>query len=128
MSISKNIQILLIDNTSIIRKMVKGLLKDLGFDRVLDSDSKSHAFEVIKNSTVDLIITEWNTPQDKDFFQALRNDAKHKNLPVIIIGSEAKREQIIEAASLGINGYLITPISGAILQEKIEKIFKNKVK
>jgi len=129
MSIIKNIQILLVDNTAPIRNVVKMLLQELGYNNLLQADDSVNALDIIKNKKIDLIMSDWDAQYivEKEFLISLRKEERYKNLPIVIVSAEAKREQIMEAAEFDISGYLVMPLSGAVLQDKIVKIFKDRV-
>lgn len=122
----KNMRILIVDDFSTMRRIIKNLLRDLGFTNTTEADDGSTALPMLKNGKFDFVITDWNMPnmQGIDLLRAIRADPDLKTLPVLMVTAEAKREQIIEAAEAGVNGYIVKPFTAETLQEKINKIFE----
>uniref|UniRef100_UPI002351F801 response regulator n=1 Tax=Methylophaga thiooxydans TaxID=392484 RepID=UPI002351F801 len=101
-------------------------LRDLGFTNVSEADDGSTALPMLQNGDFDFVVTDWNMPgmQGIDLLKTVRADEKLATLPVLMVTAETKREQIIEAAQAGVNGYIVKPFTAATLKEKIEKIFE----
>ena len=123
---NKNMKILIVDDFSTMRRIVKNLLRDLGFNNTQEADDGLTALPMLKKGEFDFVVTDWNMPgmQGIDLLKHIRADAELKHLPVLMITAEAKREQIIEAAQAGVNGYIVKPFTAATLKEKIDKIFE----
>jgi len=119
-------KILVVDDFSTMRRIVKNLLKDLGFTNTVEADDGKTALPKLQAGGIDFLITDWNMPgmTGIDLLKAVRSDAELANIPVLMVTAEAKREQIIRAAQAGVNGYVIKPFTAATLKEKIEKIFE----
>lgn len=119
-------KILIVDDFSTMRRIIKNLLRDLGFNNTIEADDGLTALPILKAGGVDFLITDWNMPgmQGIDLLKTVRADAKLSAMPVLMVTAETKREQIIEAAQAGVNGYIIKPFTAATLKEKIEKIFE----
>lgn len=119
-------KILIVDDFSTMRRIIKNLLRDLGFTNTQEADDGSSALPLLKGSDFDFLITDWNMPgmTGIELLKAVRADDKLKTLPVLMVTAEAKREQIIEAAQAGVNGYVVKPFTAQALKEKIEKIFE----
>jgi len=119
-------KILVVDDFSTMRRIIKNLLRDLGFNNAAEADDGSTALPMLQSSHFDLLITDWNMPgmQGIDLLKAVRADANLSKLPVLMVTAEQKREQIIEAAQAGVNGYIVKPFTAATLKEKIDKIFE----
>lgn len=118
-------KILIVDDFSTMRRIIKNLLRDLGFTNTAEADDGSTALPMLKGGDFDFLVTDWNMPgmTGIDLLKAVRADPKLKSMPVLMVTAEAKREQIIEAAQAGVNGYVVKPFTAAALKEKIEKIF-----
>lgn len=125
-ALNKNMKILIVDDFSTMRRIIKNLLRDLGFTNTQEADDGNSALPLLKASDFDFLITDWNMPgmTGIDLLKAVRADDKLKSLPVLMVTAEAKREQIIEAAQAGVNGYVVKPFTAQALKEKIEKIFE----
>ena len=113
-----NIKILIVDDFSTMRRIIKNLLRDLGFNNTQEADDGTTALPMLKGGDFQFVITDWNMPgmQGIDLLKAIRADEKLKSLPVLMVTAEAKREQIIEAAQAGINGYIVKPFTAATLK------------
>ena len=122
----KNIRILIVDDFSTMRRIVKNLLADLGFTNTAEAEDGSGALALLRNEHFDFVVTDWNMPvmTGIELLKAIRADDKLKTLPVLMVTAEAKREQIIEAAQSGVNGYIIKPFTAQTLEEKLGKIFE----
>ncbi len=119
-------KILVVDDFSTMRRIVKNLLRDLGFANTFEADDGKTALPMLQSGNFDFLVTDWNMPgmTGIDLLKAVRSDPKLVNLPVLMVTAEAKREQIILAAQTGVNGYVIKPFTAATLKEKIERIFE----
>ncbi|HSB96046.1 MAG TPA: chemotaxis response regulator CheY [Spongiibacteraceae bacterium] len=122
----KNMKILIVDDFSTMRRIIKNLLRDLGFTNTSEADDGQTALPMLQNGNFDFLVTDWNMPgmSGIELLKAVRADGKLKNLPILMVTAEAKRDQIIEAAQAGVNGYVVKPFTAAVLKEKIEKIFE----
>ncbi len=119
-------KILIVDDFSTMRRIIKNLLRDLGFNNTSEADDGNTALPMLKSGGFDFLISDWNMPgmQGIDLLKAVRADADLSSLPVLLVTAESKKEQIIEAAQAGVNGYIVKPFNAATLKEKIEKIFE----
>ncbi|MDY6891532.1 MAG: chemotaxis response regulator CheY [Pseudomonadota bacterium] len=122
----KDIKILVVDDFSTMRRIIKNLLRDLGYTNVEEADDGKTALPILKQGGIDFLITDWNMPEMSgiDLLKAVRSDPKLASIPVLMVTAEAKREQIIAAAQAGVNGYVVKPFTAAVLKEKIDKIFE----
>jgi len=118
--------ILIVDGFSTMRRIIRNLLRDLGFNNIQETDDGSTALPMLQNGNVDFLVTDWNMPGMKgiDLLKAVRADEKLAALPVLMVTAESNREQIIEAAQAGVNGYIVKPFTAVTLKEKIDKIFE----
>jgi two-component system, chemotaxis family, chemotaxis protein CheY len=124
--LDKNMKILVVDDFSTMRRIIKNLLRDLGFTNTEEADDGNTALPMLQSGKYDFLVTDWNMPgmTGIELLKAVRNDSNLVNLPVLMVTAESKREQIIEAAQAGVNGYVVKPFTAATLQEKIDKIFE----
>ncbi|WP_372872630.1 chemotaxis response regulator CheY [Shewanella sp.] len=122
----KNMKILIVDDFSTMRRIIKNLLRDLGFNNTQEADDGSTALPMLQKGDFDFVVTDWNMPgmQGIDLLKAIRADDSLKHIPVLMVTAEAKREQIIAAAQAGVNGYVVKPFTAATLKEKLDKIFE----
>jgi two-component system chemotaxis response regulator CheY len=123
-AVNKHVKFLVVDDFSTMRRIIKNLLHDLGYSDVTEADDGQTALPLLKAGEFDFLITDWNMPgmPGLDLVKAVRADARLAKLPVLMLTAEAKREQIIEAAQAGVNGYVIKPFTAETLKEKLDKI------
>ena len=123
---NKNMKILIVDDFSTMRRIIKNLLRDLGFTNTQEADDGLTALPMLQSGSFDFLITDWNMPgmQGIDLLKAVRADDKLKGLPVLMVTAESKRDQIVEAAQAGVNGYVVKPFTAGTLEEKISNIFE----
>jgi two-component system chemotaxis response regulator CheY len=122
--VSKNLRFLVVDDFSTMRRIVKNLLNELGYPNVAEADDGQSALPMLKAGGFDFLVTDWNMPgmPGLDLLKAVRADPVLAKMPVLMLTAEAKREQIVEAAQAGVNGYVIKPFTAITLKEKIDKI------
>lgn len=122
----KNMKILIVDDFSTMRRIIKNLLRDLGFTNTVEADDGTTALPILQAGSIDFLVTDWNMPgmTGIELLRAVRADDKLKTIPVLMVTAEAKRDQIIAAAQAGVNGYVVKPFTAVALKEKIEKIFE----
>ena len=117
---------LVVDDFSTMRRIVRNLLKELGYSNVDEAEDGAMALSKLKNENFDFVISDWNMP-NMDGLEMLKNiraDAAIASLPVLMVTAEAKKENIIAAAQAGANGYVVKPFTAATLDEKLSKIFE----
>jgi len=119
---------LVVDDFSTMRRIIKNLLHDLGYANVAEADDGNTALPMLQQGDYDFLITDWNMPgmPGLDLLKAVRADAKLKGMPVLLLTAESKREQIVEAAQAGVNGYVIKPFTAVTLKEKLDKILESR--
>lgn len=122
----KSMKILIVDDFSTMRRIVKNLLHDLGYSNTTEADDGKTAWPMLQAGDFDFVVTDWNMPgmTGIDLLKNIRGDARLAKLPVLMVTAEAQREQIIEAAKAGVNGYIIKPFTAVTLKEKLDKIFQ----
>jgi len=122
----KNMRFLVVDDFSTMRRIVRNLLKELGFTNVDEAEDGQVALHKLKTQHFDFIVSDWNMPNMTgiELLKAVRADAQIKGIPFMMITAEAKRENIIEAAMAGASGYIVKPFTAATLEEKMNKIFQ----
>lgn len=121
----KNMNILVVDDFSTMRRIVKNLLTEIGFNNIVEADDGKTALPILEGGGIDFLVTDWNMPQmtGLELLKKVRGDDKLKTMPVLLVTAEAKREQIIEAAQAGVNGYIVKPFTAVTLKEKLDAIF-----
>jgi two-component system chemotaxis response regulator CheY len=126
--LDKNMKILVVDDFSTMRRIVRNLLVELGFSGPLiqEADDGESAITMLRNTSFGLLVTDWNMPNMTgiELLRKIRADATLKTLPVLMVTAENNREQIITAAQAGVNGYIVKPFAAATLEEKLVRIFE----
>ncbi len=123
---NKDMKILVVDDFSTMRRIIKNLIRDLGFTNVTEADDGTSALPMLEKGNYDFLVTDWNMPgmQGIDLLKAIREDPELAALPILMVTAEAKKEQIIAAVQAGVNGYILKPFTAQTLKEKIDKIFE----
>jgi two-component system chemotaxis response regulator CheY len=122
-----NLRFLVVDDFSTMRRIVRNLLKELGYTNVDEAEDGSVALQKLKGGDFQFVVSDWNMPNMTgiELLQAIRTDYSLKHLPVLMVTAEAKKENIIAAAQAGANGYVVKPFTAATLEEKLSKIFQS---
>lgn len=123
---NKNLKILVVDDFPTMRRIIRNLLKDLGYENVDEAEDGAMGLEKLRNGSFDFVVSDWNMPNldGLEMLKAIRADAALAALPVLMVTAEAKKENIIAAAQAGANGYVVKPFTAATLEEKLNKIFE----
>ncbi len=121
----RNIKILVVDDMATMRKIIKGLLDQLGFKNIDEAEDGKVALQKLRSGSYDFVITDWNMPNmtGLELVQEIRKDPQLKHLPVLMVTAEAKKENVLLAIKAGVNNYIVKPFTAEVLKEKIEKIF-----
>lgn len=124
--VDTNMKFLVVDDFSTMRRIVRNLLKELGFANVQEAEDGVDALNKLRGGGFDFVVSDWNMPNMTgiDLLKNIRKDPTLKHLPVLMVTAEAKRENIIEAAQAGASGYVVKPFTAATLDEKLKKIFE----
>jgi len=120
-------RILVVDDFATMRRIIKNILKQLGYENIVEADDGKAALRVLENQEVDFIVSDWNMPNMSglELLKAVRADEKLKGLPFLMVTAEALKENIVEAVKSGVSNYIVKPFTAETLKEKIEKIFNN---
>lgn len=123
----KNLRFLVVDDFSTMRRIVRSLLKDLGFQNVEEAEDGAVALRKLREGGFDFVVSDLNMPNmdGLTMLQNMRADESLKHLPVLMVTAEAKKANIIAAAQAGANGYIVKPFTSATLDEKLNKILQN---
>ncbi len=121
-----NTKFLVVDDFSTMRRIVRNLLKELGYNNVEEAEDGADALNKLRNGDFEFVVSDWNMPNmdGLTMLQNIRADAKLSSLPVLMVTAEAKKENIIAAAQAKANGYVVKPFTAATLEEKLTKIFE----
>jgi two-component system chemotaxis response regulator CheY len=126
MTIKTDLKYLVVDDFATMRRVVKSQLRELGIEDMDEAEDGQDALNVLKKGGIGFVVTDWNMPnmQGIDLLRAIRSDPTLRHLPVLMVTAENKKENIIEAAQAGVNGYIVKPFTADVLKEKLEAIFK----
>ena len=121
-----NMKILVVDDMSTMRRIVKNILKQLGFNNLEEAENGQEALTKLKADTYGFVVSDWNMPvmMGIDMLRAIRADEKLKTIPVLMVTAEAQKENLMEAVKAGVSNYVVKPFTAETMQEKINKIFK----
>lgn len=122
----KGMKILVVDDFATMRRIIRNLLRDLGFNNSEEADDGVTALPMVKTGRYDFLITDWNMPlmEGIDLVRSIRANPELHDLPILMVTAEARREQIVAAAEAGVNGYIVKPFTAQTLEQKIAKIFE----
>ncbi|HEX5125483.1 MAG TPA: chemotaxis response regulator CheY [Rhodocyclaceae bacterium] len=117
---------LVVDDFSTMRRIVRNLLKELGYTNVDEAEDGIVAMQKLSAGGFDFVVSDWNMPNMTgiELLKAMRANPQLAHLPLLMITAEAKKENIIEAAQAGANGYIVKPFTAATMAEKLNKIFE----
>jgi len=117
-------KIITVDDSSTMRRIIKNTLIKIGFSNILEAGNGIEALEVLAQNNVDLIITDWNMPEmdGLTFVKTLRAKDQYKEIPILMVTTEAAKEDILTALKSGVNNYVVKPFTPDILQEKVFKL------
>ena len=117
---------LVVDDLSTMRRVVRNLLKDLGYVNVVEAEDGSIALSKLKTGKFDFVISDWNMPNmdGLTLLQNIRANSSLRRIPVLMVTAEGKKENIIAAAQAGANGYVVKPFTAVTLDEKLASIFE----
>ncbi|CAD85834.1 MULTISPECIES: chemotaxis response regulator CheY [Nitrosomonas] len=123
----KNLRFLVVDDFSTMRRIIRNLLKELGFNNVEEAEDGAMALKKLRDGGFDFVVSDWNMPNmdGLTMLQNVRADDALKDIPVLMVTAEAKKENIIAAAQAGASGYIVKPFTAATLDEKLNKILQN---
>ncbi len=118
-----NIKILVVDDFSTMRRILKRALKEMGFTNIFEADDGTTALRALKEEKIDLILADWNMP-NMSGLDLLKADDSLKDIPFIMVTAEAQKKNVLEAAKAGANNYVVKPFTPETLNEKIERVLK----
>jgi two-component system chemotaxis response regulator CheY len=121
----KNMRILSVDDFSTMRRIVKNILRQLGYQNVDEAENGAEALQAMKEKKYDLVISDWNMPVKTgiELLRDVRSDPALKNTPFLMVTAEAEKENVVEAVKAGVNNYVLKPFTAKILEEKLDSIF-----
>ena len=120
-------KILVVDDFATMRRIVKNILKQIGFSNIDEAEDGTNALVKLKQDNYDMVVSDWNMPNmtGLELLKAIRADNVINKTPVLMVTAEAKKENVLEAIQAGVNNYIVKPFTADTLKDKIEKIFDN---
>ncbi len=125
MAVDKNMKILVVDDFSTMRRIVKNILRQLNFNNIIEADDGSTALDTLQREKIDMVVSDWNMPKmtGLELLKAIRSDDALKDIPFLMVTAEAQQENIIEAVKSGVSNYIVKPFTAETLGQKINQIF-----
>ena len=122
-----NMKVLIVDDFATMRRIVRNVLKQIGFTNMIEADNGKAALKVLKKENIDLILCDWNMPEMPgiELLKAIRSDDELKKIPFVMVTAEAQKDNIIEAVKAGVNSYIVKPFTPETVNEKLNIIFKD---
>ena len=125
MAADLSMKVLVVDDFATMRRIITNVLRQLGFEHIVEAEDGTHAVKILESEKIDFVITDWNMPEMSglDLVKAIRAKSDKNDLPVLMVTAEALQENIVAAARAGVNNYIVKPFDAGTLAEKINKIF-----
>jgi two-component system chemotaxis response regulator CheY len=123
----KNIRILIVDDFSTMRRLIKKILTDLGADDVIEAENGSNAWDILSREKINLVICDWNMPNmsGMELLEKVRADETLADIPFIMVTAEGKKDNVTAATKKGVTGYVTKPFNAESLRSKIKTMFAN---
>jgi two-component system chemotaxis response regulator CheY len=120
-----NMRVLVVDDFATMRRIVKNVLKQIGFTNIVEADDGTTALRVLKENQIDLIISDWNMPKmtGLDFLKTVRGDESTKDVPFVMVTAEAQKDNVLQAVQAGVSNYIVKPFTADTVKEKLAKVF-----
>ena len=125
MAVNTKMKVLVVDDFSTMRRIVKNILRQLGFENIVEADDGSSAKAKLESERIDMVISDWNMPNMSglELLKWVRSQEEFKDLPFLMVTAEAQKENVLEAVKAKVSNYIVKPFTAETLNEKIEKIF-----
>lgn len=122
-----SMRILVVDDFSTMRKIIKNILRQLGFTNIVEADDGTTAWDVLNKDNIDFIVSDWNMPNMSgiELLRKVRGSEEYADLPFLMVTAEAQQENIIEAVQAKVSNYIVKPFTPETMSQKIEKIFQS---
>ncbi len=121
-----SIKVLIVDDFATMRRILKNILKQLGFKNLVEADDGTSAWDILQGQSIDLIISDWNMPKmtGLELLKKVRASDNHKRTPFLMVTAEAQKQNVIEAVQAGVSNYVVKPFTAEAISDKLEKILK----
>ena len=125
MPYNPNMRVLVVDDFSTMRRIIKNILRQLGMNNVVEADDGTSAWDVLNKDKIEFIISDWNMPQMTgiELLRKVRSSEEFADLPFLMVTAEAQQENIIEAVQAKVSNYIVKPFTAEVMKQKIDKIF-----
>ncbi len=125
MSYNTDMRVLVVDDFSTMRRIIKNILRQIGFTNVVEADDGTTAWDILNKDKVEFIISDWNMPQMTgiELLRKVRASEEFADLPFLMVTAEAQQENIIEAVQAKVSNYIVKPFTADVMKQKIDKIF-----
>lgn len=122
-----NMKVLIVDDFATMRRILKNIMKQLGFSNITEAENGKNALKILKGETIDLVLCDWNMPEMPgiDLLNAVRSDDQLKKTPFVMVTAEAQKENILEAVKAGVSSYIVKPFTAETVEEKLKKVFSS---
>ena len=122
----QSMKILVVDDFSTMRRIVKNVLKQLGYHNIEEAENGEHAYSLLQGGGFDFVVSDWNMPvmDGLNLLKKIRQDPQLKDLPFLMVTAETEKEKVIAAIKAGVNNYIVKPFNAQTMKEKIDKIFE----
>ncbi len=126
MELDTSIKVLVVDDFATMRRILKNILKQLGFTNIVEADDGTTAWEVLEGQSIDLIISDWNMPKmtGLDLLKKVRASSDYSKTPFLMVTAEAQKQNVIEAVQAGVSNYVVKPFTAEGIYDKLSKILK----
>ena len=126
MALDQNMKVLVVDDFPTMRRIIRNLLKEIGYENLDEAEDGTSAFDKLKGGDFDFVVSDWNMPNmtGLELLKAVRSESGIKDTPFLMVTAEAAKENIVSAVEAGVNNYIVKPFTAAVLREKIDKILE----
>lgn len=120
-----SMKVLVVDDFATMRRILKNVLKEIGFTKIVEADDGSSALAVLKKDKVDLIVSDWNMPEVSglDLLKAVRSDESMKDVPFLMVTAEGQKDSVVQAVQAGVDNYVVKPFTADTIKQKLQQIF-----
>jgi len=119
-------KILIVDDFPTMRRIIRNLFKQLGFENIEEAEDGAQAFSKLKGGGFEFLCSDWNMPNmdGLELLKKVRSDGEMQKMPVLMVTAESEKEKVIEAIKAGVNNYIVKPFTAEVLKDKLDKIFE----
>jgi len=124
-SMDLSMTVLVVDDFATMRRILKNIFRQLGFENVIETDDGTTALEALKNNKIDLIVSDWNMPKmtGLELLKTVRASDEYKAIPFLMVTAEAQKQNVLDAVQAGVSNYVVKPFTAEQISDKLEKIF-----